>query len=295
MSLEDAKGFLQESEDWYCSLFKDSPISFWEGDFADVKTHIDSLRGKGVKDFRTYFESHPEAVANCASMVKVIWVNMATLELYKARGKEEFQNGLGTVFGEESYDVFREGLIAIAEGKTRFESEAVTQTLIGDKKHSVLRWYIAPGYEETLSEVLVSIIGITERKRAERELTELEEKYSALIENAGDGFYTIDLKGNFTFVNDRLAEIHGFSKEELLKMNFMELLHQDELQRVGPIFQKSVETGISPEDLEIKCARKDSGIIYVRPTPNFIREEEEIVDIQGIIWDITERKQAEEA
>ena len=58
-------------------------------------------------------------------------------------------------------------MLAIAEGKTLLQKEAVNVTLAGEKIYLELRWVVAPGYEHTHSKVLVSIVNITERKMAE--------------------------------------------------------------------------------------------------------------------------------
>jgi len=173
---------LQVSEERYRGLFEDSPISLWEEDFSEVKTYIDGLRDSGVKDFRTYFEMHPEALAQCSSMVKIVDVNKATLELYQARSKEELLGGLSQLFDKESYDIFREELIALAEDKTMFESEAINKSLSGEKIPVSLRLSVAPGYEKTWSKVFVSILDITERKRMEEELRRYSEHLEELVE-----------------------------------------------------------------------------------------------------------------
>jgi two-component sensor histidine kinase len=174
---------LRESEERYRSLFEDSPISLWEEDFSAVKRHIDGLRASGVKDLAVYFKEHPEEVANCAAKVKVVDVNRATLELYQAESLKELRDGLGTVFSAESYDVFKEELIALSEGKMRFECDTINQTLKGDKKPISLRCSVAPSSEETLSKVLVSVIDITEQVRAnERIKSSLREKEVLLQE-----------------------------------------------------------------------------------------------------------------
>jgi PAS domain S-box-containing protein len=161
---------LRESEKRYRSLFEESPISLWEEDFSDVQIYLEDLRDSGVKDLRGHFINHPEAVARCVDMVKLIDVNKATLEMYDAESIAEFRNNIGSVFGEDSYDVFREALSVLAEGETIFEGEATTQTLKGDKNNIVLKLSVAPGYEETWSKVLISISNITDRKQAEEAL-----------------------------------------------------------------------------------------------------------------------------
>ena len=165
-----AEEALRTSEAHYRMLFEDSPISLWEEDFSAVKSYIDQLRTHGVADFRAYFEQHPEIMPTCAGMVKVLHINKATLQLYKAKNKEEFYQGLNKIFTRESYHLFQEELIAIAEGRTLLQSETVNLTLTGEKIYSELRWVVVPECEDTLSKVLVSIVNITERKLAEEQL-----------------------------------------------------------------------------------------------------------------------------
>jgi signal transduction histidine kinase/GAF domain-containing protein len=162
-----AEEALRRSEERYRQLFEDSPISLWEEDFSAVKAHLDHLRDTGIRDFRDYFVDHPEAVVACAKMVEVLDVNKATLELYRVDSKEALRGELAKAFAPESYDAFREELIAIAEGKTAFERDAIVETLAGQTRHTLTRWSVAPGHENAFSRVLVSIIDITERKEAE--------------------------------------------------------------------------------------------------------------------------------
>ena len=173
--------------DRYRHLFEYSPISFWEEDFSEVKIFIDHLRGQGVQDLRAYFNSHPEIVLHCASLVKILDVNRATLPLFKARTKDALLSGLHKVFSAESHEVFRGELIAIAEGNTIFEGEGVVNRLDGNKIRIALRWSVVPGNEETFSRVLVSIVDITEQTALKEALhtslsaaQKLAEEYTAL-------------------------------------------------------------------------------------------------------------------
>lgn len=171
---------LKESEERYRNLFEDSPISLWEEDSSDIKNHIDDLRSKGVEDFRKYFETNIEEVIRCTEMVKVVNVNKATVSLFRALGKKELMEGLGHIFTEHSYELFKEELIAIAQGRTEFEGEDVVKTMAGDAIHVYLKWSVAPGHETDYSKRIVSIIDITELKRAEEEI----KKYAGMLEES---------------------------------------------------------------------------------------------------------------
>ena len=172
--VNERSGKLAESEARYRRLFEASPISLWEEDFSEVKKHFDELRNRGIKDFRRYFIEHPDDLAKCATMVKVLDVNETTIKLYGAKSVEELRGELRRVFTDEFRDRFREELVALAEGEARFASEFDNQTLNGDTKHVSLILNVIPGYEDTLAKVLVSIIDLTERKEIELRLHQAE-------------------------------------------------------------------------------------------------------------------------
>ncbi|MDQ7826498.1 MAG: ATP-binding protein [Candidatus Eremiobacteraeota bacterium] len=170
-----------EGEKKYRNLFENSPISLWEEDFSRIKQALEELRSTGVRDFRAWFDVHPESVLELASLVKIIDVNEKTLELYKAKNKKEFQKNLAIFFCLESYDEVKEELIAIAEGKTEFEKETVNQTLEGEKLHIYLRWTAVPGYEESLAKVIICIVDITSQKLAARRLESTRKEFLSFL------------------------------------------------------------------------------------------------------------------
>ncbi len=167
---KQAEVALRESEARYRGLFEDAAISLWEEDFSAVKQRLDELRQEGVSDFRAFLQSHPAVVAECAALVKITDVNSATLKLYRASSKAELLQNLERVFLDESYNDFADELVNIAEGRSEFEWEGVNQSLAGDRLAVSLHWSAARGYEDSLSKVIVSLIDITERKRAEEQL-----------------------------------------------------------------------------------------------------------------------------
>ncbi len=227
--VEERTRELRRSEERYRSLFMDSPVALWEEDFSEVKKYINDLQKSGVEDFRDYFRKHPDSVIHCGHLVKILDVNEEALSLYEARNREELLSGIRMLSYEELPGVFAEELIAIAEGRTMFKGEAITETVTGKRIHVTFRWSIAPGYKETLARVLISVIDITHRRRMEEKLRESEEKYRTLVELAHDGIMMAEgPERTIIFANQRMAEMLGYTIEELIGKSYKSLIHPEE-------------------------------------------------------------------
>jgi PAS domain S-box-containing protein len=160
---------LRERERRYRYIFQAVGVSIWEEDFSQVKADVDELKARGVSDFRRYFAEHPEFVRRAMTMVKVVDVNDATVKLFGGRSKDELLGSLDKVFLPETEEVFAGELLVLAEGKTFFEAETALQTLHGERL-AVLFTITFPPEPAKLDSVLVTIMDITERKRAEEAL-----------------------------------------------------------------------------------------------------------------------------
>ncbi|MGD0612285.1 MAG: HD domain-containing phosphohydrolase [Anaerolineales bacterium] len=286
---EDA---LRDSEERYHSLFEDSPVSLWEEDFSAVKRCVEDLRKQGIADFRAYFKSHPEQVMDCMKQIKVVDVNQATMKLFGAKSKTEIMNNLTLILGE-----YREGLqeelVNIAEGNFVFEWKGTNYTLSGDKRVVDMRWSAAPGHEDTLDKILLSMIDVTERKQAEEELKKSEGKFQAIFNNASDGMFVVDLKTQkFFMCNTMCAKMLGYTKNEFFNLDIADIHPGEDLlfinEQIGK-FSRG-EEGIRSD---INFKRKDGSIFASDLSPALLTiDEKEYLLIN--FKDITERKQAEE-
>ena len=130
---------------------------------------------------------------------------------------------------------------------------------------------------------------ITDRKIAEESLIESEDKFRTLFETSIEGILVADINEKSSLVNKRMAEMTGYSVDELMNMNFHQLISPDEL---GNHFLRieSRKKGDS-EIYERKLVRKDGSIIWtlVSAAP-ILNKEGKYTGSFGVFTDITERK-----
>lgn len=241
---------LKKSTNRYHGLFEEAPISLWEEDASDLKRYLDTLKKQGVEDFKSFFVDNPKELAYCQGLVRVTDVNKYTLSLYRAENKEELLGNLEKVMAPESLDVFRDLLVAFAEGRTSFETETMNRTLDGEKIDIQLRISIAPGYEETFSRILVSVTDITLKKAADRTIRESNERLDAFFTDAPAGLAIVDSQMKISKINDTLARIYGSSREESIGKHVDEVI--PELTPViGPIYRQILNTGKPVLNMEV--------------------------------------------
>jgi PAS domain S-box-containing protein len=135
---------------------------------------------------------------------------------------------------------------------------------------------------------------ITDRKQAEEALVESETKYRQLVARSPEGIFIIDLSGTFLSVNRTMCDNLKFTEEEFLSMKIWDIVPEkyQSLHKQRLITIMHGESTNTSAEYEVK--RKDgiTHFIEVLSVPYY--RGKEIVGIQGIAHDITERKQAEE-
>jgi PAS domain S-box-containing protein len=179
-----------KTESHYLTLFEDSPVSLWEEDFSQVKAHFDSLRASGITEFRTFFEENMDEVLKCAELVEIVRVNRATLKLQGVEDEKLLLGSLRNILVEDAYTIFRDELIALAEGETKFSQIVDLVTVTGDTRHILLNLSVPNESIKSLDRVLVSMMDITETAKARRAFERERRAFQLIAEAALEQTYT---------------------------------------------------------------------------------------------------------
>jgi len=137
--------------------------------------------------------------------------------------------------------------------------------------------------------IQAAYIDITERKKVEDALRESEEKYRDLFENARDAIITTDLGARITGVN-KVVEEYGFKKEQLLGKSIFDFIVEEQKERGLEDFKATISGNPVRGEMDVITPR---GIFTAEYMDNPIKRAGQIIGIQAILRDITERKRAE--
>jgi len=169
---------ISESQHRYKKLFEDSPVALWEEDFSELITKLKQLKEDGVTDLNKFLDENPKILAEMADSVKILNLNKASVKLHKAQTKENLLVSLDRTFTEKSLLVFKNEVIAVADGRDYFESVIEMKTLTGELKIVNIQLNLDRTKEVESTKVigLVALTDITEEiaSRSELEKSKLQ-------------------------------------------------------------------------------------------------------------------------
>ncbi|MHC4596433.1 MAG: PAS domain S-box protein, partial [Planctomycetota bacterium] len=146
--------------------------------------------------------------------------------------------------------------------------------------------------------LMASFLDMTERKKAEEALRESERKYKGLAESLDGVVYRADIETfTATYVNNAVERLYGYSVEEWLSdPNLWEdSIYPDDRERVIAEFTKA-QGKSEGAIIKYRIINKDKEVRWVEDCMSWERDQEgKVISMNGIMYDITERKRAEEA
>ncbi len=224
--------------------------------------------------------------------VQVIWVNDSFTEM----------SGMSadSVLGKSPVDIYN-GPLLTAEEKRSLLTQYKTMEPFTIEVESTNRvtnstyWIsinISPVFNEdgNVIKYISVATDITETKL-------LEAQYADLVEGSTDMIFEINLEGRFIFVNDVMSKTLGYTKVELINMNFVQLIPDNHQERVKLFYEKQFKDKLMNSYVEFPAKSKDGKIIWVgqRARPKMDSLTGYVSGYSVVTRDITEQKRVEES
>jgi PAS domain S-box-containing protein len=136
---------------------------------------------------------------------------------------------------------------------------------------------------------------IRRRRQAEVALRESEERFRATFEQAAAGMGHTSLEGRWVRVNQRLCDIVGYTRDELLARTFQDITHPDDLDVDVAATRQLLANEIQSRSREKRYLHKKGSIVWVDLTVSVMRDSSgEPKAFIAVVQDITGRKQLEQ-
>lgn len=222
--------------------------------------------------------------------LNIVAGNDLVLELFSTFFHMKKEEIIGKSFPElvpgfESSDRHRRYLEVLRTGEPFYTEEVLAPTVAGSAQLSVMVFKAG----DCLGIIATDI---TERKRLEAALRESEQKYSTLVEKANDGVVILQDEA-LVFINQTMADISGYSVEEMSFRHFLDFVTPESRATVNERYRlRMAGKAVLPYELKIVC--RDGTIKDVETSASLIQFQGRPASI-AIVRDITERKRALEA
>lgn len=176
-------------------------------------------------------------------------------------------------------------------------SDAIVKTLAGDVRNVTVYFSVCPGSEDTLSKILVSLVDITARKKAENALIKSETGLKEAQRIGRLGSWELDITNNILIWSDEIYRMFEIDRNEFGASYeaFINAIHPDDREKVDFAYNSSLKTH-TPYAIDHRLCLADGRVKYVQEQcETFYDGDSKPLRSVGIVQDITERKLAEEA
>jgi len=248
-----AEQALRESEHRYRTLFEGNPLPMWVYDFETLR-----------------FIAVNEAAVRHYGLSKDEFLKLTIADIRPPEEIPALMSTLATLHDRDPHRIFRHK----KKNGTVFDAEITSFEFVSAGRRARL----------------VIAVDVTERRRAEERLRANEERYRLLFERNLAGVFRSTLDGRVLEVNEAMARIFGYSREELLTIPAHTLYYTPE-ERQRAMARLHDQRSLS--NIELRMRRKDGSPVWILENMSLLKSADGEV-IEGTIIDITDRKAAQE-
>jgi diguanylate cyclase (GGDEF)-like protein/PAS domain S-box-containing protein len=282
------------------NLYNKNDLKLMEFVSEQVATAIERKRTEEAlqasqQEFSNLFNSSPEAAIYHDEKGMILNINPRFTELFgytleEAKGKNINE---GMIFPQNNTVKESEKLTRLA-----LEGKVVTfETIRKKKNNSLISVIISVALVITEGRhrgVIAFYKDITERKKAEEELRQSEEKFAGIFKNVPDAAIYLDTEGTILDVNPVFTRLFDYTKEDMLGKNIDEigLYPKGKIKEGKDLTRKTLNEDLT--NFETVRQKRDGTLVPVRISTSFVKIKDKIAGIIALYQDITERKQNEQ-
>ncbi|MDY6795718.1 MAG: PAS domain S-box protein [Actinomycetota bacterium] len=244
--------------------------------------------------YRALVESQAVGISEVDRQKRFIYANRAAHEIFGVPRGELIGRSLEEFTDRDNFSIIRKQTLSHEAGmRSTYDIEIKRP----DGERRILRVTAAPRMDDEGRFIasLAVLSDLTESKSMQDELQESEERYRLIYDHTGDAIFTFDLELRLLGMNRRASELMGYSEEELVGHNILELgiLDKEELEKASGNIRRMLSGQVMKD--EFRFIKRDGTVIYGEGIgAPLYNSKGEITTIINIVREITARKRSEE-
>ncbi|MDM7988728.1 MAG: PAS domain S-box protein [Smithella sp.] len=119
--------------------------------------------------------------------------------------------------------------------------------------------------------------------------------FREIIENLLEGYFEVDLAGNYTYANDALCRMFGYTQDEIIGNNYRHFMSNESAGKAYRSFHNVYQTGQFVREIDWQAKKKDGSVIHVELSVSLLNDPSgKPIGFKGMIRDITDRVMKED-
>ena len=254
------------------------------------RVHAEAALRASEEKYRDLFENVTDLLYVHDMEGRFLQANLAFRQLGGLTGDEVTRLNARDLMPEENRDRFADYLERIRKNGTD-EGFLRLVTRSGETRVVEYRNSLILGADGEPLGVRGSARDLTDRLQAEKALRESEERHRSILENMDEGYYEVDLAGNFTFVNRAMGDILGCPRDELIGMNNRRFMDEETAKTVFTAFNRVYRTGRPESGFNWETLRRDGSRGVVETSVSLkVGGGGEPAGFRGLVREVTERE-----
>jgi len=258
---------------------------------ALYKKEMENILKENEKKFRALAENANEGILIASGYGEYVYANKRAGEITGYSVSELLKLRINDLADPDEFGPIKDNYCSIISGKS-FQKQHETRIIHKDGKEIPIEVTIGRTIWEEQVAVIILFRDIIERKQAEEALRESEEKYRRLFETLVDVFYQTDNSGKITMISPSITRAAGYKPEEIIGSYIMDYyINPDERNK----FLELISINGFIEKFKVQMKKKDGSVLWASVNARLSKDKEDnVVGVEGIARDITERINAEE-